>query len=120
MTSAVGKPVHNLRASQRYPFRAEARFQIISRRNPTAGIGRTVDLSSVGVLIETAEPLPKGARIKVSIAWPARLNDRIGLSLEVVGRIARTDGLLAGVAFDRYEFRTRGLRSEIGQEAPGR
>jgi hypothetical protein len=77
-----------------------------------------VDLSSGGALIETADRLPNGAKIKLSIAWPARLNGRIGLSLEVAGRIARVDGCLAGLVFDHHEFRTRGMRHEAAQEAP--
>jgi len=106
------------RASRRYAVSAEVRYLVVSRRTPIAGTGRTVDLSSGGALIQTADPLPNGATVRLSIAWPARLDARIALSLDVVGKIARVDGLLAGVVFDRHEFRTRGLRYEAAQEAP--
>jgi len=118
MASAVGELVSERRASRRYAVSAEVRYLVVSRRTPIAGTGRTVDFSSGGALIQTADSLPKGAKIKLSIAWPARLDDRVGLSLDVVGRIARVDGLLVGVIFEHHEFRTRGLRYEAAQEAP--
>jgi hypothetical protein len=118
MTSTARGLVKDQRASRRYAVRADLRYLIVSRRTRIAGTGRTVDLSSRGALIQTADPLPKGAKIKLSIAWPARLNGRIALSLELDSRIARVDGLLVGVVFDRHEFRTRGLRYEAAQEAP--
>ena len=118
MASTARELVKDRRASHRYPVSAEVRYLIVRQRTPTAGTGRTVDLSSRGALIQTAEPLPKGAKIKLSIAWLARLNGRIALSLEVVGRVARVDGLLVGVIFEHHEFRTRGLRYEAAQEAP--
>jgi len=117
MASSARELVKDRRASHRYAVSAEVRYLIIGRRSPTAGTGRTVDLSSRGALIQTTDPLPKGAKIKLSIAWPARLNGRLALSLEVDGRIARVDGLLVGVIFDHHEFRTRGLRYEATQEA---
>ena len=118
MSSADRQLANDRRAGRRYSVSAEVRYQIISQPASTAGTGRTVDLSSSGALIETAEHLLEGAKIKLSIAWPARLNGQIALSVDVVGRIARIDGLLDGVAFDRYEFRARVLRNEVGQEAP--
>jgi len=117
MASAVGELFTERRASRRYAVSAEVRYLIVSRRTPIAGTGRTVDLSSGGALIQAADRLPNGAKVKLSIAWPARLNGRIALSLEVAGRIARVDGLLVGVVFDHHDFRTRGLRYEVAQEA---
>jgi len=110
--------VSDRRATYRYPLGAEVRYQIINQRRPSAGTGRTVDLSSRGALIQTADLLPNGAKIKLSMVWPVRLNGRIALSLEVVGRIVRVDGCLAGVVFDHHEFRTRGMRHEAAQEPP--
>jgi len=75
MTSPVRQLANDRCAGRRYPFKAELRYQIISQRPPTAGTGRTVDVSSGGALIETADHAPMGARTKLSITWPVRLND---------------------------------------------
>ena len=119
MQSAFRQPVNDRRASHRYPLSAEVRYLIVSR-TPTCGACRTVNVSSGGALIQTADRLPNGAKVKLSIAWPARLNGRLALSLDIVGRIVRVNGLLVGVSFDHHEFRTRGLLSEPGQEASTR
>jgi hypothetical protein len=51
-----------------------------------------------------------GVPVEVFVNWPARLDERVALSLVVVGDVVRVvDGGATQVAvrIERYEFRTR-------------
>lgn len=76
------------------------------------GSGRTLNLSSTGVLFECQETLPVGTQIRLSLAWPARLNDTVGLTLCVNGRTVRSSGNCVAIEIVSHEFRTRALRQE--------
>jgi hypothetical protein len=71
------------------------------------GRGRSVKISSSGILIATEAALPLGALIEIVIAWPAKLDDGACLNLHVRGRTLRSYGNHTAVAIIRYEFRTR-------------
>ena len=46
--------------------------------------------------------------MKLSITWPALLDDVCPMQLSLVGRVLRSDGCFAACTLDKYEFRTRG------------
>jgi hypothetical protein len=71
------------------------------------GRGRTMNMSSGGVLFKTTDPVRIDMEIEVSIPWPARLNHRVGLQLKLKGRVIRVDGHLVAVRIRAYEFLTR-------------
>ena len=103
------------RSKQRFPITAPVAYRLHSRgtRVPKAGSGQTVNLSSDGVLIRTEGPsLPVGVMAQLRIAWPLNLNDRIGLTLVVVGPVVRSQGDYAAIRVKRSEFRTR-LHDEL-------
>jgi hypothetical protein len=66
-----------------------------------------VNISSGGVLLETEAILPVGVAIAVQIAWPAKLDDEVALTLHIRGRTVRSDGNFTAVLIERYAFRTR-------------
>ena len=66
-------------------------------------------MSSGGVLVQTADFLPKGIAIELSIAWPARLNNTVALKLHVIGQTVRTLDNCTAVEIHRHEFRTGGM-----------
>ena len=76
-----------------------------------SGRGRTANLSSGGVLFQSEHAFEPGILLALAVAWPARINDRVGLTLHIVGRVVRVEGTWAAVATSSYEFRTRSLRS---------
>jgi len=115
MASAVAPFVKDRRSSQRYPIDAALRYRFVLNRKAVTGTGGTVNLSSDGVLFRTANPLPKGVRIELSIAWPARLDNLVGLNLHVTGETVRTEGSFTAVIFRRHEFRTQGMRPDSRQ-----
>lgn len=97
------------RTADRFPIEREVRFRLLGKRNGhEEGTGKTVNISSNGVLFTTDKALLPGRRIEVSISWPAQLDNRCQLKLVAKGRIARQDGDRAAVEIQQYEFRTAG------------
>ena len=68
------------------------RFKLINRKSAEeVGVGRTINMSSNGVLFTTDQYLLPGRRLEVSISWPAQLNSKVGLKLVARGRVVRCD-----------------------------
>lgn len=94
------------RSWPRYPIDAALEW-VIHRRIAAVGRGKTINLSSGGVLFQSDQAVAEGVQIELAIAWPARLDDMAGLTLHVTGRTVRTQGKCAAVKILRREFRTR-------------
>jgi hypothetical protein len=104
--------LNDRRAERRYPIRLELRYKLIRRRRILeTGSGSTVNLSSGGTLFETAQPLPPGLDIEVSMAWPVLLNNVTPLRLVFYGRIVRSERNRTGVRALQHEFRIQGTQS---------
>jgi hypothetical protein len=97
------------RGAVRFPIEQEVRFKICNRNSIEAGGGRTVNMSSSGVLFATERRLMLGERLELSVNWPAQLNKKCALKLVTTGRVVRLEDGLAAIAIDRYEFRTQGI-----------
>jgi hypothetical protein len=95
------------RSWPRYPVEAALEYRVIHGRRAATGRGKTINLSSHGVLFQSDQAVAEGAQIELAIAWPARLNDVAGLTLHVTGRTVRSQGQCAAVKILRREFRTR-------------
>lgn len=92
----------------RYPVNEDVRYRVLrSKAVLVSGSGRTLNISSGGILFTTSERLRPGQLVEVAVNWPARLNRTCPLQLVVTGRVTRSDNDAAAVRFDRYEFRTR-------------
>ncbi len=97
------------RLARRYPIAAELEYCVVGRHGQACrGAGRTIDLSTGGILFQSDDELSPGMGIELTIAWPARLNGAVDLNLCVSGRVARTDGKLHVVRIREHEFRVRG------------
>jgi hypothetical protein len=95
------------RATNRFPIERAVRFKVISRRHgDELGRGRTVNMSSGGILFTIDRELVAGKRVEVAINWPAQLNDSCPLQLIARGRVVRVDHGAAAVEIQQYEFRT--------------
>jgi hypothetical protein len=96
------------RETSRFPVQEEVRYRILqSKSMQLTGAGRTLDMSSGGVLFTTTERLPPGRMIEISVNWPARLDGTCLLQLVATGRVVRSDAETAAVRIERYEFKTR-------------
>lgn len=96
------------RKSNRFPIERELRYKTLNQRSEIlAGNGKTLNISSSGVLFTSDHDLPVGTRLEVSISWPAQLNEKCLLNLVARGRITRhLKGQLA-LQIQQYEFRTQ-------------
>lgn len=107
------------RGTTRYRIDLNLRWNVVRRRKVMeSGTGRTVDLSSGGILFDAGRPLAPGAGVEISIAWPARLHDVAPLQLVVVGRIVRAEGCRAAIHVRQHEFRTVAAESHSHTTRP--
>ena len=112
LVKAFGEPVGmtGLSAEDR---RTKIRFSIeldltIRFRTQSFEItGKTVNISSSGILIRTAWFAPPGKKVKLALAWPQLLDNRIPLCWSVHARVVRAGDGLVAVTIERSEFRTR-------------
>jgi hypothetical protein len=99
------------RSADRFPIEREIRYRILNKRNVLEeGTGKTVNISSNGVLFTTDQILIPGKRLELSISWPAQLDNKCQLKLVAKGRIARLEQGRAAVEIQQYEFRTQGSK----------
>ena len=96
------------RRSSRFPIERDVRYKTLNQRTETlAGNGKTLNISSSGVLFTSDHDLPVGTRLELSISWPAQLNDRCLLNLVARGRITRHNQGQLALQIQQYEFRTQ-------------
>lgn len=89
------------RRHHRYPIMVRAEYATRSGR----GQAMTCDVSSGGLFIKTRNPLRRGERIQLLLDWPALLDGRHALRLDIKGRILRTDGRGGAVRILSYSYR---------------
>jgi hypothetical protein len=99
------------RSADRFPIEREIRFKILNKKNAgEEGCGRTINISSNGVLFTTDQILVPGKRLELSISWPAQLDNKCQLKLVARGRVARLEQGRAAIEIQQYEFRTMGSK----------
>jgi hypothetical protein len=95
------------RHDRRYDIGLELRWKLIHRRKVLeTGVGRTIDLSSGGILFDAGRDLPVGLNVELSVSWPVLLHNVAPLQLVVLGRIVRLEGQHVALRITQYEFRT--------------
>jgi hypothetical protein len=98
------------RSNRRYGIQLDLTWKLVRRcRLLDAGAGRTVDLSSGGILFDAGRALPEGLNVELSIAWPVLLHDVAPLQLTVAGRIVRCEDRIIAVEMVQHEFRRAGI-----------
>lgn len=103
----------NRRSDRRYSINLDLRWKLIRRRRVLdTGTGRSIDLSSGGILIEADRPLPVGLNVELSLSWPAMLHNVAPMQLVIAGRIVRSAGRQVGIRMTQHEFRTQGTPAD--------
>jgi hypothetical protein len=69
------------------------------------GVGKTLNVSSGGVLFEAKDALPAENLVEILIDWPYLNGDSRPLKLMVHGCVMRSEGKLVAVRVSRYKFR---------------
>src|SRR5271170_8072232 len=111
MTAA--KNPNERRGSQRRGIEREVQYRILSRKDGDINSsGKTVDISSSGVLFTTTETLLPGRRMELAIDWPAQLDNKCALKLVARGRVVRFEGDRAALEILQHEFRTKASRPQ--------
>jgi hypothetical protein len=98
----------------RYPIALDVQYKLLrGDRVDRVGCGKTLNISSGGVLLETDQPLPATGLIELAIKWPFLLREVCSLKLVMRGRIVRRDAStkVTAVRAESHEFRTAGVRS---------
>ena len=95
-------------SGRRYPICAHVEYQLPESHGVlSSGVGRTIYLSSGSMQIETEHGLPLGGMVELAVTWPARLDNRVRLKLQIMGRTVGVEGGCTTIKIARYEFRTR-------------
>ena len=94
------------RSRIRFPIALDAHYAVVGRQE-IVGMGRTMNISSHGVLITSAREWTPGASVSVVIEWPILLGSVRPLALHIQGRVVRSDRGLVAVRFSTHELRTQ-------------
>ena len=95
------------RHSDRFPIQREVRYRVLNKRSgEESGDGKTINISSSGILFTVEHMLLPGRRLELSISWPAQLNNKCALNLMARGRVVRFEEGRAAIEIQQYEFRT--------------
>ena len=105
-------PAMERRAAIRFAIGQEVLYKVLDHRTatPESGVGKTLDISSGGVLFETEQQLRTGKRVELSVNWPVLLEGGCPLKFVAVGRVVRAEETWAAMHIEQYEFRTRRLK----------
>jgi hypothetical protein len=96
------------RLKNRYPVEMNVRYRTLSRGPALVGIGRTLNVSSGGLLIASEQQMVHaGSRLQVRLEWPLLLHGMTPLQLIAVCRVIRCQPDRFAVLLERYQFRTR-------------
>jgi hypothetical protein len=104
------KACDDRRSSNRLPIERNVSYKVLGKKKipKLVGLGKTLNLSGSGALFSTESRLMEGELVKLTVSWPAQLNDTVPLKLVALGRVVRAGETQAAIAIDRYEFRTSG------------
>lgn len=83
-------------------------YQVLDDGIPNVrGTGRTLWISSHQIIFEGNIALLSGTNVEITIAWPALLDEHVGLQLWMRACVRHTlsDGITAEIR--KYQFRTR-------------
>ena len=107
------------RRTDRFPIEREVRYKVLNKRSAEeGGDGKTVNISSDGVLFTCQHMLLPGRRLEIAINWPAQLNSKCALKLVARGRVVRFENGCAAIEILQYEFRTQSSAQNPAEPGP--
>jgi hypothetical protein len=111
MTAPVGE---ERRRADRFPIQRDLRYKVLNKKyTHENGTGKTINISSNGILFSTDQLLLPGRRVEVSVSWPANLDNKCSLRLVARGKIVRFERGTAAMEIHQYEFRTAGVAGPL-------
>jgi len=105
MNEAVNEQKIERRRGARYSIERDLKWKWQGRRTRQAPEhGRTVNMSSGGMLFTTNFLLPLGKLVEVGVNWPVAPGSDGGLQLVAKARVVRSDDGCTAVEFKQREF----------------
>ncbi len=99
----------NRRVHQRYPITLAVECKLLDGRGgQRKEFGRTINISSGGVLLDLKDTPPTPSSIELSVEWPFLLDGSIPLKWMVHGNIVRIAGNSVAIEVTKHEFHTAG------------
>jgi hypothetical protein len=93
------------RNSKRYPLEFELEYRVFGKGHSiSAGVAKTLNISSEGILLAFTENVSKGQLVEVSIRWHTGARGAPQADLEILGRVIRVDSSGTAVRILRYGF----------------
>lgn len=94
----------------RFSIDTGLRYEVAGKHGaePVKGAGQIVNMSSRGIAFLADGPLERNQRVRVSMDWPAKLDNQTMLRLVLEGVVLRTRNNLVIINIERPEFRTAG------------
>jgi hypothetical protein len=90
------------------PIEQDVHYRVLNKKDgDQEARGKTLNMSSSGVLFTTEHILLPGRRVELSINWPAQLDQKCGLKLVARGRVVRFENGTVAIEIMQHEFRTR-------------
>jgi len=100
------------RINRRYDIRLPLHYRVSQKGLPArSGTGMTCDLSTGGIGFRCRKPLPLGAHIEMTVAWPAKYAETYPIDLIVTGFVVRSDAGRTAVRMTSRKFRTDSLEA---------
>lgn len=100
------------RNAERMSIERDVRYRVLNKKDGDAeATGKTLNISSSGVLFTTQHMLPPGRRMELDISWPAQLDNKCSLKLVARGRVVRFEGDRVALEILQHEFRTKATRA---------
>ena len=107
------------RLHHRYPVELELRYTLLNKEQPARlGSGKSLNISSGGVLFNADGVLPPSGPIVLTMKWPYLLDSAVALELVISGRIVRSYANAIAVKAEHHEFRTAGTRFRKSKVEP--
>ena len=101
----VGRDKRNRRAAKRYGLDLHFEYRLFGRDGSVQeGWGRTLNMSSGGLLVVSDQPICKGRTIEITVQLPAQFKDATGPRLLVLGHVLRSDAKRAAIRILRHGF----------------
>lgn len=105
---SVVADVRDRRSDRRYPITLPLQYKLVRNGKSLLGFGRTLNISTHGVLFELDDAVPAGGQIELALNWPLMLQGSCCLRLVMRGSILRTDEKTIALQAKSHEFRTAG------------
>ncbi len=94
----------NRRRHNRYPLELELQFTAGGRDSSLSGSGRSINISSGGLLFRSTRRLREGDPLVLAADWPVQFDSAKRLVLLVSGHVVWRRGTKTAVAIAQYEL----------------